>query len=276
MAQELKDRDLINEGYSKNPMPAWIWLAVFTAAIALLWGGRSLYSGGGDKFASGPFMNVTNREFSQFLWQNPEFMRANVSSKMNYLDGFQYLNKVTVEPEMADKLVKAPPKVIFMYQTWNRLLGEDYFSRKISPSEFRDFLNYAEEWKPEFWKDAPDGYKQLVAGLATNKVENLDTLPLNVLPLEVKKAFVGWKNFVMEGNAISGVKPTFEEMTGFLKLYPNYARNYWRNIQGGEKSEYLKSIWTGKYDPKGTIPDSELSAFLKVAFYNWKQSLKRV
>ncbi len=272
MARELQDKDLISE--PKNTRPTWVWMAIITAAIALLWGGKSFFNfEGEEKYSKGPFANVTNREFTQFLWQNPEYMRANVSGKTNYLEGFQYLNKVTIEPELADQKVKAPPKVVFLYHTWHRLLGEEYFSRKIGPSEFRDFLNYAEEWKPEFWKEAPEGYKNLVEGLASSKVENLDTLPSNVLPLEVKKAFVGWKNYLLEGEAIDKVLPTFEDMSAFLKLYPNYSRNYWRNIQGGEKSDYLKSITVGKFDPKGIIPEKELAAFLKVAFYNWKQSL---
>lgn len=274
MARELKDKDLITE--PRNPMPTWIWLAIITAAIALLWGGKSFFKADGEeKYTTGPFSDVTNREFSQFLWQNPEYMRANVSGKSSYLEGFQYLNKVTIEPDLADQRVKAPPKVVFLYHTWNRLLGEEYFPRKIGPSEFRDFLNYAEEWRPEYWKNAPEDYKRLVAGLDTSKVENLDTLPTNTLPFEVRKAFQGWKNYLMEGEAIDKVQPTFEEMSSFLKLYPNYARNFWRNIQGGEKSDYLKSIASGKFDPKGIVPEKELAAFLKVAFYNWKQSLKK-
>lgn len=273
----LDEKDFFNQGNSYNPFPAWLWLAIFTIAAALIWGGKSWYiPEKTHQWSAGPFMDVNNREFSLFLWQNPEYMRINVSSRQNYLEGFQYLKKVTVEPEMADKRVIAPPKVVFLYHVWDRLLSADYIQRHIGLSEFRDFLDYCQEWQPQYWPQAPGDYVALVKDLKSLKEDNLDSLPATTLPLAVKKAFIGWKNYILEGEAINLTQPTFGDMQEFLKLYPNYARNFWRNIQGGSDSHYLKILGSGQFDPKAVIPKEELAGFLKVAYFNYKQSLKKL
>jgi hypothetical protein len=273
---ELNEKDFIKNGSGGNPFPPWLWLAIFTIAAALIWGGKDWFMfERQEAWASGRFMDVTNRDFSLFLWQNPEYMRINVSGKQNYLEGFQYLKKVTVEPEMADKRVMAPPKVVFLYHVWSRLLGGDFIPRKIGKGEFNDFLNYCEEWKPQYWPQAPNEYVAFVKDLPNSKEDNFDNVPASTLPVVVKQAFVGWKNYILEGEAINMIAPTYGEMQDFLKAHPMYARNYWRNIQGGEESKYLRTLSSGTFDPKAVIPKEELAGFLKVAFYNYKQSLKK-
>lgn len=266
------EEDFIHEGYSKNPFPARLWLGLIAIMLALIWGGKSYFSSFNENGLNAPFNAVTNRQFSLFLWQNPEYMRVNVSSKLSYLEGFQYNQKVTVEPQLADKQVQAPPKVVFLYHVWNRLLGDEYIPRRITPDEFRNFLKYCAEWDPAYWPEAPAEYIALVKDLPKIETGNLNDLPESKLPRVVKKAFVGWKNYTMEGDTIDHVRPTYEELQQFLMIYPHYARNFWRNIQGGSTSKYLAAFLTGEFNPKDVVPDNELAAFLKVAFYNYKTS----
>ncbi len=270
--EELPDDKLIQNNYSKNPFPAWLWLALVAITASLFWGGMSwFYEHKQWVSESNPFLQVTNRQFSLFLWQFPEYMRASVSGKSGYLIGFKYMDKVSIEPGSEEEYVQAPPDVVFLYHTWKRLISNEFSERVIPASEFRDFLAYAPEWKPDRWKEAPKGYADLVQTLKKDKNDNL---PLAEIPQVVQQAFIGWKNFFLEGNLIEDVKPTYEELEKFLSLYPHYARNYWRNIVKKGKPDYLKNLFLGNFDPKATVSDSELAAFLKVAFFNYQQSEK--
>lgn len=220
------------------------------------------------EIAESPFLQVTNRQFSIFLWQFPEHMRVNASNKSGYLPGFQYQGKVSLVVDDADKYVIAPPATIFLYHAWRRLISEEYAPRPIGPQEFQEFLSYADEWQPKNWAEAPKGYGELVAKLS-EAPQDLQTLPESSLPQVVRRAFQGWKNYFKEGEAINAVKPTFEEMQRFLKLYPHYARNNWRNILIDQVPEYLNQI----DDTKVEMPPEQLAPFLKVAFYNYKTRL---
>lgn len=272
---ELSEKDFIQEGFRKNPFPFWMWLALLTIFVSLLWGGASSYYNKLSTFIQkSPFLQVTNRELSLFLWQNPEFMRVNAKEKNGYLLGFQYQNKVGVEPANADQHAVAPPEVLFRYHTWKRLLGDVYFSRTIPIEEFKEFLTQAAEWQPSFWKKAPPEYVKLVNGMPTLKIRNLELLPTEILPQTVRLAFQGWKNYFKEGTAINQVKPTFAEMKRFIDKYPNYARNYWRNIVHSTHPDYLRAFTFDKHDSSAIISGEELSPFLKVAIYNFLISQK--
>lgn len=261
--ENLKDEDLIQEKFSRNPRPFFTWLIIlvilFLAIIGIQWGLKELLQ---EKLCESPFHRVTNREFSLFLWQNPEFMRAHVKKKSGYLPDFQYLNKVSVEPTHGDDFVSAPPKILFLYHTWNRQIGDLYIPRPISPKEFGEFLEYAEEWKPKYWDDAPKDYVKLVNHLSTATGDLNDRLPL-----QAKQAFEGWKNYTQEGEVIQDIRPTYAEMRAFIKKYPIYARNYWKNLVS---LDYLKSLPDGK--PEDQMPKNELAAFLKVALYNYQMA----
>ena len=152
----IKDDELIREEYSKNPKRFWGWLLflflVILLIFALQWGLKRTLEG---RVCKSPFFRVTNREMSVFLWQNPELLRVHQKKKMGYLPGFQYLDKVSLEPELDKAWVVAPPEVLFAYHTWARLLGEVWIATPILVSDFKNFLNYAEEWKIENWKEAP-------------------------------------------------------------------------------------------------------------------------
>src|SRR6516162_7765055 len=101
MASELPDNRMIKE--PKSSVPAWTYLAVIAVFAALVWGGGSWFWEKREQMReANPFAQVTNRDFSLFLWQFPEYMRANVSMKVGYLDGFEYGDKISIEPGMAD------------------------------------------------------------------------------------------------------------------------------------------------------------------------------
>lgn len=252
MASELPEDKMIQEGMRKNPTPAWVYLAVIAVFAMVIWGGASKYFERERQLQeANPFVQVTNRDFSLFLWQFPEYMRANVSMKAGYLTGFQYGEKIAIEPGMADEYVAAPPNVLFLYHAWNRLLGSYVPEKPIDKAEFLEFLEYSPEWKEENWNEAPKGYEEMGSEI----------------PLKVKQAFFGWKDFFYNGEKINQVKPTYEQMEKFLTKFPHYARNDWRNILMKNKPDYLKDLFLGKFDPKAEIPEDQLAPFLKVGYY---------
>lgn len=275
---ELSEKDFIQEeGYRKNPFPFWLWLFLLTTAIALLWGGNRWY---GSKmnllFQESPFLQVTNREMSLFLWQNPEFMRINAKQKNGYLPGFFYTDTVTMELPSADHYVSSPPDLLFRYHTWHRLVSNEFTERSIDRGEFREFLSQVPEWQPTYWPQASQEFIHMIEELSSSHVDDLATLPISVLPKSVRMAFQGWKNYFKEGEAINQVKPTLSEMRKFLSKYPHYARNYWRNIVEHSNPDYLKVLSSGNEGGNTIIPATEMASFLKVAIYNYLEAQKGV
>lgn len=193
-------------------------------------------------------------------------MRVHVKSKNGYLPAFEYAERIGLNPEYADDYVIAPPELLFLYHTWQRLLSAIVIPRKIPAGEFRTFLTAVPEWSPRFWKEAPSDYLTLVDALPEYGDANLNALNEKTLPIMVRQAFMGWKNYFFEGEQINRFAPTSAMLMPFLKVYPNYGRNYWRNIMG---DTYLKS-----YHPssEGTLPAEEFSALLRVALYNYLQA----
>lgn len=269
---DLEEEDFIQEGYRKNRYPFWFWAIGLALLAALVWyfTGRHVEQVEAFK-ASNNFLRVSNRDFSLFLWQNPEFMRINAKQKSGYLPAFQYLGgDVTVEPELADKWVEAPNEVLFRYHMWDLLIGGKYFSRPIPQSEFLEFLKEDPEWEPQYWKEAPDEYIALLKLIrGGNTYENLNLLNEREMPLIVRRAFQGWRNYKLEGAAVNAVSPTYSELNFFLNENPNYSRARWKNILSDTQPNYLRS--EGK---RGTekVPAGELSPFLKTALYNFLNS----
>lgn len=274
--KKLQEKDFINESYSSNPFPFWLWLFLTALLACLFWGGSSwFFQQMNREIAESPFLQVTNRQFSLFLWQFPEFMRVHSAVKTGYLPGFQYQEKISLYPTEADKFVVAPPETLFLYHTWRRLVAEEFVQRPIPVKEFQEFLTYAEEWQPANWKEAPKEYEQLVTKLSDPATpQDLAPLSDSSLPFMVRQAFQGWRNYFKEGDAINQVKPTFEEMSRFLLSYPHYARNNWRNIFYDQVPEYLKQMDQMPADAKLEIPSDQLAPFLRVAFYNYVNSKK--
>jgi hypothetical protein len=275
LGKKLQEKDFIQDSFRKNPFPFWIWLVILTCLMAIIWGSGQWYSSFiNNAIERNPFLQVTNREISIFLWQFPEYMRINVKNKQGYLPGFQYEeNKVSMALSESDKYVVAPPELIFLYHTWHRLISQEFTSRPISIKEFQEFLQEMPEWQPPHWPKAPQSYIALVESLKTNSslhdfIEDKD----GNLPTEVRQSFQGWKNYFKEGNAINTIQAKTEEMQRFLKAKPHYARNYWINIVKDHYPFYLQSL-KNYHLQNQVIPSQEIPPFLKVAYYNYIESL---
>lgn len=275
---ELQEKDFIQDDRIKNKLPFWLWGVLFTLIVTLIWGTGSWYSQKiSQEVEANPFLQVTNRQISLFLWQFPEYMRVNKKTgRAGYLPGFQYLDKLNIEPEMADQMVVAPPELLFLYHTWERLLSPEFIPRSIKLSEFKEFLLYAEEWQPKYWPNAPAEYVKFANALLSSSEIESGSIPDIAAPKDVVQAFQGWKNFFKEGEAINKTVPTYGQMMTFLNASPHYQRNFWRNILMDSYPNYLKNLNTNpSINPTLTIPNSEVAPFLKVAFYNYQQSVKK-
>jgi hypothetical protein len=264
---ELSEKDFINESYSKNPYPLWLWLFLITTALALFWGLGNWYTGKINiVFKDNPFLQVTNRDLSLFLWQNPEYMRINSKEKANYLPAFKYLDKVTIDVAYADHFASAPPDLLFRYHTWDRLIKNEFTQTPIHAKDFQDFIGYAEEWQPEYWPNAPKEYIDLLEKMSTiSPDKDLSKLSDNEMPLSVRIAFQGWENFFKDKEAINTFNVTQKQLQEFLTSHPHYARNYWQNILKETIPNYLKNTESDT----GDVPMNEMSSFLKVALYNY-------
>lgn len=270
---KLDEKDFVQEKKGPNPFPVWIFFAVVAAIFSILWSGSNWYIQTMEaKIQESPFLKVTNREFSLFLWQNPEYMRSHWPNKTGYLPGFHFTDRPSPKLDMLDQYVNAPPEVLFRYHTWKRLLGNYVPPRPVSAGEFEEFLAGEPEWDPKNWKEAPEAYKSLVANLGSLKLANLQDQSKNAFPKEVRIAFLGWKNYFKEGGLINGMRPTAKEMQKFLGKYPNYSPNFWLNLDPG----YLKSMQDAKAAPETKIPNSQLTPFLRVAFYNDQMASKEL
>lgn len=260
----LSEQDFIHDEYKQNPYPFWFWLIVISIFVFALSSGYNWYSTTlVNEYKKDPFLQVTNREMSLFLWQNPSYMRISASGKSAYMPGFQYVEKISLDLPFADDYVIAPPEVFFRYHVWKRLISSEFIERPIPLNEFKDFLNYALEWLPQNWPAKPENYEALIANLSEQK----DLA--KVLPQTVKQAFQGWKNYFIEGPAINALTPTYKDVRSFLSLSPHYARNYWYNIIG---DDYLRSLTEKEAESSAFIPSSELPSFLRVAIFNYIDS----
>lgn len=279
--KKLRENDFIHEDYKKNPYPFWVWLFVILLLACLLWIAKhfyylSQYDGNSAEeqartysyAKSLNFNDVTNRQFSLFLWQNPEYMRVNFR-RTGYLPAFQVLNKVTVEPELADKKVIAPPEIIFMFHMWNSFLAKNFIERPILRNEFINFLNYCEEWQSQYWKKAPKEFVELEKTVFEgDETDDLSKLDYQVLPVEVRIAFQGWKNYFFEGHEINQNSISFDVLRRFLDQHLEFGRSYFKNVLSEKYPHYLKSLETNQ---DGFI-DGEIAPFLRVAIYNFQQA----
>lgn len=266
----LEEKDFIHEEYGRNPFPFWAWLSVVVFVTLLFFGAtRFYYSTLTEIYTKSPFLQVTNRELSLFLWQNPQHMRVHVKHKNGYLPAFEFAEKIALIPQYADDYAIAPPELFFLYHTWKRLLGDVVMPRGIPAEEFRTFLTAVPEWAPEYWKNAPAGYVAFANSLSTTSNENLSSLGMDILPLEVRQAFIGWRNYFFEGDQINSMQPTVQLLEQLLSDYPHYARNYWCNIVG---DSYLKSVLY--IEPKKFLKNTDLSPFLRVALFNFEKAKK--
>jgi len=179
---------------------------------------------------------------------------------------------VTVDPKLADQYVSAPPELLFRYHTWDRLLRKNYFPRPIPMREFAEFLEYDQQWHPQYWPDAPQQYRDLVQTLDPVSEENLDLRPEWVLPLAVKQAFQGWRNYIYEGEAVNNIQPSVKDMRAFIAEHPEYRRSLWMNIVDDGRVRYLSLLANNEAQPEERLPVFQLSPFLRVAYFNFLQT----
>jgi hypothetical protein len=137
----------------------------------------------------------------------------------------------------------------------------------INPKDFEEFLQHSAEWQPANWKKAPDSYVKFIQN---GELENKEW---NDVPMIVRLAFQGWKNYHKEGTAINQLNPTLPEMEQFLKEYPHYGRSFWRNIEEVDGLQiagknYLKMLLES---PPSNVhfPSGQIAPFLKVAYFNY-------
>lgn len=262
---ELEEKDFIHEEYGKNPAPFWFWL-VFSLTVVGVIAYITYFTQEKEKatIASNPFLQVTNRDFSLFLWQNPGFMKQNLKGDRSYLPAWG--DRLTVDPTRADEWVEATPTALFMYHTWSRLVGDYVYSRSISQKEFLKFLEADPQWDPRYWKNAPVPYITLIRWMEGNNYNDLKELSYKELPQVVRQAFIGWKNYTQESQAINTIKPTWRQVWTFLDLYPNFKRSFWINLVKEERPYYLKND-----DVKGTdvVSEDRMDGLLKMALYNY-------
>lgn len=271
--ENLFEKNFIDNGLNKTFSVAWLWLFIITALLAVLWGIGALFrEETACQVFKAPFLQVTNRKLSVFLWQYSSLMRINSNNKNAYLPGFQYIDGVNPELQMVDQYAVAPPEVLFLYHAWDRLIGCEFARRTISPEEFQNFLRDVPEWAPQNWADAPLGYIQLVESLSHNSVADLQEISEDFFPMIVRQSFQGWKNYYKEGESINRVKASYGEMKMFLEQFPYYGRSYWKNILEETTPKYLHTVSDDHRDPQAIIPSFELSSFLKVAFFNFQQA----
>ncbi len=69
-SEELDEKDFIQERGGQPPLPSWLMALILIGVLSLLWLGgswlmREIDSGSNDR----PFLKVTNRELSLFLWE---------------------------------------------------------------------------------------------------------------------------------------------------------------------------------------------------------------
>ena len=273
----LEEKDFIQENSLFAGLPVWIGIGLVCLIMITVTGTYNWYlSQMNQKKLTEPFLEVTNRQFSLFLWQFPNFLRINSAIKTGYLPGFE-TSEEGIKLSEVDENVIAPPDLIFLYHTWKRLLVSQYIPRPIAPALFDEFLNQSQEWSPDLWKAAPKAYKELISSKSYQNITDMQSLSMEELPLVVRQSFQGWKNYFKEGPKINALQPTLAEIDYFLKQRPTYARNYWRNIstvakQGIAGENYLLSLLEYNQPIDQIIPKNELAAFLKVAMFNAQQA----
>jgi hypothetical protein len=267
----LMEKNFIQNQPILSSLPFWTWIGLFALIILIVIGSLGWFSQVKQEERKGePFLKVTNRQMSVFLWNFPAYMRVNAPKKSGYLTGFQ-ADKENLDVSLADELVAAPPELLFLYHTWNRLLSPEFIKRAIDSSSFSEFLEQFPEWQPANWKEAPSSYVDLISLKKYENVADLEELSIEELPLIVRQAFVGAKNYFKEGPEINALKPSFLEVDDFIQTHPAYARNFWRNLHNVVNSQYLISLTDQSVSPSDSFPSEQLAPFLKIALYNNKK-----
>lgn len=265
---------LFKEGERFRDSDPWIWWCLLAMLLLMAgvgagqtWLGRQLESSYGDS----AFHQVSNRQMSLLLWHHPQHMRAHQKLKASYLPGFDYKKRIGLSSGHEEQQVVAPPRLLHLYHTWSRLMGELVFWRRVSRAELREFLEECPEWHPQKWKEAPKLYRQLVQRMEREQRRGEDPQEDLQLPKVVQQAFVGWKNYFREGAIINEQTFNFGEVRHFLSLYPSYKRHHWRNLLSETVPNYLVGVDDPAFASYLPFPEEHIAGFLRVALYNKRQ-----
>lgn len=188
-SNELADDQLIENNSIDHR--AWGYLGKILVFAALLGAFAStVFSIQRTRQAENPFLQVTNREFSLFLWQFPEYMRANVSGKVGYLPGFKFEGNFEIESGQEDDYVSAPSEVLYLYHAWKQLLwnqgpdinADTFFTKgelvnRIRPTygKMRQFLEKYPHYRPNYWYNFDRNYlSSLESGFYDDFIPDLE------------------------------------------------------------------------------------------------------
>lgn len=264
--KDLSEKDFIAPE-PKKMRDAWVHLFALLGLVALtLVIGTCRFQPRKENLKMTPFLRVTNREMSVFLWQHPQFMRLNQKKKTGYLTGFPSKENACPDPDQADDYVVAPPELLFRYHTWDRLLGKITWDRPIPPTSFEAFLEQCPEWIPQHWPSSSQAYKNWFETGEWRQWSDLQKASYQELPLIIRQAYLGWKNFHEEGEEINQMQWTAEDLRFFQKKHPEYAVHLWKNLFPGPL-HYLANL-KEKTTQETPIPPQDLPPFLRVALYN--------
>lgn len=239
---KLKEKDFIHEPKKGEKLPLYIWFLVLILFALFGWIYMNYFRTAPAE--KPPFEQVTNRQMSLFLWQNPEYMRPFHQEETGYLPGFYY-DHPGMKPEKADDYAKAPPELFFRYHLWERLIKQEAVDKPVAREELVRFFQEVSEWAPGNWSEAPEGYGDFKEPI--------------FLPLEPRIAFFAWKTLLLHEDAFNEFHPTKEQYQLFLQDHPHFARNYWQNTY----PDYVVS----EGDGEGVIPLSEMPLFLKLSLF---------
>ncbi|MDR3625124.1 MAG: hypothetical protein P4L16_08330 [Chlamydiales bacterium] len=270
---KLSEKEFISgKLYHKETFSLWFCLVFLIVLIGILY--SVFYTRDSwieKKIDDNPFLQVTYREFSLFLWQNPEFMKINFKGPSEYLKNVKE-DKIGILPDFAESYVMAPPEVLFRFHLWKELLGKKLLSRPIFFQEFQEFLQYSQEWTVLYWQTAPQSYLTLINLISFDPLLYHSFDLRELLPFEVSLAFQGWKNYFKEGGEINEIEFTYGEILKFLSRYPELSRSYWRNVLKEMVPEYLIYQTQENIDLKDKVNKREVSSLLKVYYYNEKMA----
>lgn len=264
--EPLEEKDFIRES-TLSPTPFWIWFALFLLFVGLVWfAERSFHAVvGKEEGIEKAFYEVTERDFSVFLWQNP-----GLREEYSHLVPSFFASEKRPGSQIAGQIVLAPPALLFLYHTWHRLLAPYQFRRPIPADDFAAFLEEVPIWQPKYWPKAPQPYQTLVASLDEMGEVDLSPFPLATLPHEVRSAFIGWLNAAKEGQLIREFRPSAGVVRSFLEKYPHYGRSYWKNIEDSPERKYLFSL--SEMPENEPVGNDRMTPFLRQAVYNYTQA----
>ena len=117
----------------RSQLPIWASLLAFVALILLGYGVvHWVHVSRANTPYANPFLHVTNRDYSLFLWQNPEMIGQ--GRERGYFSAFGAQgNESWLDPILADEMVVSPEYQLMRYHAWN-IYARDYLPQRTRPT----------------------------------------------------------------------------------------------------------------------------------------------